>query len=220
MQPHLVRAVSAQFRMMDAELRNQVYSDTLDRLSCGVVLLNGAGKLMLCNAAAQDVLHKGQTLKLVHERLTAIHSGDGRKLQTLITHALTRRELRGGAMVVRGPDARAFGVTVDATGEAFRASTGGAVYVYITDLNARPAQSGHRQVREMFGFTPAETRIAAGLADGLSVQDVASRVGVTYESARFTLKRVYEKLCVHKQGELVAMIRAALPPLRTRDERH
>ena len=72
----------------------------------------------------------------------------------------------------------------------------------------------------MFGFTPAETRIATGLADGLSVQDMASRVGVTYESARFTLKRVYEKLCVHKQGELVALIRAALPPLRARDERH
>lgn len=220
MQPHLGRAVSAQFRMMDAELRNHVYSDVLDRLTCGVAILNGAGKLMLCNAAAQTELDRGQTLKLVHERLTATHSGDGRKLHSLITEALTRRELRGGAMVVRGPDARAFGVTVDATSDAFRASTGGAAYVYITDLNARPAQSGHRQVREMFGFTPAETRIAVGLADGLSVQDVASRVGVTYESARFTLKRVYEKLCVHKQGELVAMIRAALPPLRARDERH
>lgn len=220
MQPHLGRAVSAQFRMMDAELRNHVYSDVLDRLTCGVAILNGAGKLMLCNAAAQTELDRGQTLKLVHERLTATHSGDGRKLHSLITEALTRRELRGGAMVVRGPDARAFGVTVDATSDAFRASTGGAAYVYITELNARPAQSGHRQVREMFGFTPAETRIAVGLADGLSVQDVASRVGVTYESARFTLKRVYEKLCVHKQGELVAVIRAALPPLRARDERH
>jgi hypothetical protein len=28
------------------------------------------------------------------------------------------------------------------------------------------------------------------------------------------LKRVYEKLGVHKQGELVALIHAALPPVR------
>jgi DNA-binding CsgD family transcriptional regulator len=214
MQPHLGRAVSAQFRMMDAELRNQIYSDALDRLSCGVAVLNGAGKLMLSNAAAQAVFEHGLTLKLVQERVTATIATESRKLQMLIQSALTRRELRGGATVVHGPGQRALSVMVDAASEAFRNRTGGAVYVYISDMHARPSRAHEPQVREMFGMTPAETRIAVGIADGDTLQDVAARVGVTYESARFTLKRVYEKLGVHKQGELVALIHAALPPVR------
>lgn len=213
MQPHLGRAVSAQFRMMDAELRNHVYTDALDRLECGVAIVNDAGKLMLCNAAAQSEFDRGHTLKLVHERLSATLVGESRKLQTLIQNAIARHAQRGGAMVVHGPTQRMLGVTVDAANEEFHRRTGGAAYVYITDLHARPSQARERGLREMFGLTPAEARIAVGIADGESVQEVAARIGVTYGSARFTLKRVYEKLGVHKQGELVALIRAALPPL-------
>ncbi len=220
MQPHLGRALSAQFHMMDAELRNHVYTDALDRLACGVAIINGAGKLMLSNAAAQAVFEQGLTLKLVQERLTAALPAESRKLQAQIQHALTGSDRRGGAIIVHGPAQRALSVTVDAASEQFRSRTGGAAYIYITDIHARPARARAQQVREMFGFTPAETRIAVGIADGETVQDVAARVGVTYESARFTLKRVYEKLGVHKQGELVALIRGALPPLRDTDYRH
>lgn len=213
MQPHLGRAVSAQFRMMDAELRNHVYTDALDRVTCGVAILNGAGRLMLSNAAAQAEFEHGLSLKLVRERLTAAIPAESRKLQMLIQHALTRRNLRGGATIVHGPGQRAVCVTVDATSEEFRQRTAAAVYVYITDLHARPSRDCAQQLREMFGFTPAEGRIASGIAAGETVRDVAAQAGVTYESARFTLKRVYEKLGVHKQGELVALIQAALPPM-------
>lgn len=216
MQPHLGRAVSAQFRMMDAELRNQVYTDALDRLDCGVAIVNGAGKLMLCNAAAQVEFDDGQTLKLVHERLCASLVSESRRLQILIQSAIARCDQRGGAVVVHGPAQRALGITVDAASEAFRERTGGAAYIYITDLHARPSQAREHHLRQMFGFTPAEARIAIGIADGESVQSVAARIKVTYGSARFTLKRVYEKLGVHKQGELVALMRAALPPSGSR----
>ncbi|CAN0302633.1 unnamed protein product, partial [Phaeothamnion confervicola] len=211
MQPHLGRAVSAQFRMMDAELRNHVYTDALDRVSCGVAILNGAGRLMLSNTAAQALFAHGQPLKLVQEHLTATVPAESRKLQMLIQYALTRRNLRGGATIVHGAGQRALCVTVDATSEEFRQRTGAAAYVYITDLHARPCRDHAQQLRDMFGLTPAETRIAIGIAAGEPVREVARQAGVTYESARFTLKRVYEKLGVHKQGELVALIQAALP---------
>lgn len=214
MQPHLGRAVSAQFRMMDAELRNQVYSDALDRLSCGVAIVNGSGKLMLSNAAAHAMFEQGLCLKLVQERLTASIASESRKLQLLIQNAVTRRDLRGGALIVHGPGQHVVSVTVDAASEAFRTRTGGAAYVYLSDMQARPSRARQQQVREMFGLTASETRIAVGIADGEPLQAVAAQAGVAYESARFTLKRVYEKLGVHKQGELVALIHAALPPLR------
>ena len=214
MQPHLGRAVSAQFRMLDAELRNHVYTDALDGVSCGVAILNGAGKLMLSNATAQSVFAHGQPLKLVQERLTATIPAESRKLQMLIQHALTRRNLRGGVTIVHGAGQRAMCVTVDATSEQFRQRTAGAAYVYITDLDARPSRACAQQLREMFGLTPAEARVAIGIAAGEPMRDVAAQARVTYESARFTLKRVYEKLGVHKQGELVALIQAALPPMR------
>jgi len=219
MQPHLGRAVSAQFRMMDAEMRNHIYTDALDRLVCGIAIVNGAGKLMIANAAAHTLFEQGQVLRLVQERVTANLPAASRKLQLLIQNATTRRDLRGGALIVRGPGQQALSVTVDAASEEFRRRTGGAAYIYINDICARPSRASEFQVREMFGFTPAETRVAVGIADGEPLKDVAVRAGVTYESARFTLKRVYEKLGVHKQGEMVALIHAALPPMRAHGRR-
>lgn len=200
--------------MSDAELRNQIYSAALDRYAHGVVIVDAGGKLMLCNAAARAILDAGHGLKLVQARVTATLANESRRLHALLANALEGCAAHAEAMVVHGPAPSAYAVTMESIGDMLRQRTGAAAMLYITNLKARPSHYGEAKLRAMFGFTPAETRIAVGLADGDSVHTVAASVGVTYESARFTLKRVYEKLGVHKQGELVALLRSALPPLR------
>ena len=207
----------AQCPTMDAELRNQICSAALDRLAHGVVMLDGTGRLMLCNAAASAIFDAGEALKLVQGRVYATRPGDARRLQALLFTALAGRAADGEALVVRGTVQCAYAMTIESTRDELRQRTGAAATLYITDIRARPSALNERTLRAMFGFTPAETRIAVGIADGDAVRTVAARVGVTYESARFTLKRIYEKLGVHKQGELVALIRSALPPLRGDD---
>ncbi|MCC6706962.1 MAG: helix-turn-helix transcriptional regulator [Gammaproteobacteria bacterium] len=207
-------AAPAPSAWLETELRGALSADALDRLACGVAIVDGAGKLMLCNATAQAMFALGTCLKLVQERVTAVQAGESRRLHSLMYGALGPHEPRGGAMLLRDGAQQSYALVVELTTPALRARTGATATMYITDLGARPAHIHASRVRAMFGFTAAETRIAIGIADGGSVQSVAVVAGVTYESARFTLKRIYEKLGVHKQGELVALIRSALPPLR------
>jgi DNA-binding CsgD family transcriptional regulator len=212
--PHAVRGDGGSPRRPEQDPRGEICGDALERLACGVVVVDGAGKLVLCNAAAQAILQHGHVLKLVQDRVTATRACESRRLHTLLYGALVHHQPRGGAMLVRGAARGAYAIIVETAAEALRHRTGAAATLYIADLEARPAHVHEARVRAMFGLTPAESRIAVGLADGDPVHTVAACAGVTYESARFTLKRIYEKLGVHKQGELVALIRSALPPLR------
>ena len=213
-QARLSRALSAQFRMMEIELENIVSIELLDRLDCGVAILNGAGRLMLANAAAHALFDPAGALRLSGERIVAAIPAESRKLQTLVQSALADQGLRGGSTIVHGPDGQTLSVVVDPVSSETRERSGGAVFVYLSDLRARAAAGRQQTVRQLFGFTPAESRVAIGIATGETVKRVAQDIGITYETARFTLKRVYEKLDVHKQAELVALIDAALPPVR------
>lgn len=213
-QGRLGRAVSAQFRMMEIEVENIVCTELLDRLDCGVAVLNAQGKLIFANAVARAIFDQASALRLSGERLSAAIPAQSRKLQALVQSALAGRGQRGGGTIVQGPEGQILSVVVDAASSAMRERSGGAVLVYLSDLHARAGAGCEQTLRQLFGFTPAESRVAGGIAAGESVQNVAKNIGITYETARFTLKRVYEKLDVHKQGELVAVINAALPPVR------
>jgi DNA-binding CsgD family transcriptional regulator len=78
-----------------------------------------------------------------------------------------------------------------------------------TDLDKRPPPVCET-LRSTFGLTPAEARLAAELASGDAVEDAASRLGITKETARNHLKAIFQKTEVHRQSELVALL-ARLP---------
>ena len=61
-------------------------------------------------------------------------------------------------------------------------------------------------LRGMFGLTPSESRLAAGLASGLSLEATAEREGWTLSSARSYLKTVFEKVGVTRQADLVRVV--------------
>ena len=63
------------------------------------------------------------------------------------------------------------------------------------------------------GFTPAEARLADALAGGASVREAATKLGVTYETARTHLKRLLSKTGARRQAELVRILLTSLPPV-------
>ncbi|WP_085315756.1 helix-turn-helix transcriptional regulator [Derxia lacustris] len=65
-------------------------------------------------------------------------------------------------------------------------------------------------VAETFGLTPAEARIAVGLAAGSSVEEIAAERCVSLATVRSQLAAAMHKMGVHRQPELVARL-AALP---------
>ena len=58
-------------------------------------------------------------------------------------------------------------------------------------------------LRERFGLTTAECRVAAEAAHGCTPSEIAARLGLSVQTVRSHLKRIFLKAGVHSQARLV-----------------
>lgn len=58
-------------------------------------------------------------------------------------------------------------------------------------------------MRDSFGLTPAETRVAARLKDGLTLKEAADDLAISVNTARNQLRAVFDKMGLNRQSELV-----------------
>ena len=75
----------------------------------------------------------------------------------------------------------------------------------LTDLAAKRAPEA-ALLRSLFDLTPAEARIAAGLAQGQSLEEIAASGGVSSETVRKQVQRVFEKTGCNRQAEVAALL--------------
>jgi len=61
-------------------------------------------------------------------------------------------------------------------------------------------------IAALFDLTPAEARVARGIAQGLSPLDVSKELKLSYETVRSQLKRVFAKTSTKRQNELALLI--------------
>ncbi|MBB3772734.1 DNA-binding CsgD family transcriptional regulator [Angulomicrobium tetraedrale] len=65
-------------------------------------------------------------------------------------------------------------------------------------------------IRKVFGLTTGEARLASLIASGQSVREAAGELDISEGTARFVLKRIFAKLGVSRQAELVSRLRRLL----------
>ena len=61
-------------------------------------------------------------------------------------------------------------------------------------------------IRDIFDLSPGEARLAALVGGGMEIRDVAGRLGITEGTARIVLKRVFRKLGINRQAQLVLQL--------------
>jgi DNA-binding CsgD family transcriptional regulator len=178
----------------------------LEQLGCAAALVDAQGFAVRLNAHADAML--GADLRLVGRRLSASDVRSNDRLQHLI--ASTLKIVAGHAPsepVVVNRNGKPWlsvevipisGIGLDMLGAA-------RAIVLLTDI-ARPAVPSDALLRTRLGLTPAEARVALRLGTGESLADAAEALGITRETGRALLKRVFAKADVHRQAELVALI--------------
>ena len=62
----------------------------------------------------------------------------------------------------------------------------------------------HNPDREDYALTPHETRLLKLLTEGYNYQTAADKLGVSYNTIKFHMRHIYEKLQVHSKSEAVA----------------
>jgi DNA-binding CsgD family transcriptional regulator len=75
--------------------------------------------------------------------------------------------------------------------------------IFIADPRSLPREA---TLRELHGLTPAEARVALEMLQGRSVAQAARRLGISPNTVKTQLQRVFEKLQVSRQTELVRLL--------------
>ena len=68
-------------------------------------------------------------------------------------------------------------------------------------------------LRDVLGLTPGEAKVARELFDDCNLTETASRVGISYETARTHMARVLAKAGVERQAALIKLMASMVPPL-------
>jgi DNA-binding CsgD family transcriptional regulator len=71
---------------------------------------------------------------------------------------------------------------------------------------SRPRIASAEVLRDLFDLTPAEARVACGIAAGKTVHDLAAEAGLAAGTVRQQLKSVFGKTGVSRQADLVALV--------------
>jgi DNA-binding CsgD family transcriptional regulator len=209
---HAEKSLRLSIALLDAELSNLGLREALGRLGIGVFALDSLGRIVFSNPAGDRLIGDGLfvvrgQLKFspsaargdIESRLKRILRGEPRELSDDPRALLIDREGAGRPLTVyvlpvgavRTPAqefltrARALVLAIDAR----------------TDDSPDPAL-----VREVLGLTLSEARLAALVGSGLRTGQAAEKLGITEETARTALKRVFAKVGVSRQSELAALL--------------
>jgi DNA-binding CsgD family transcriptional regulator len=81
----------------------------------------------------------------------------------------------------------------------------------------RPEAPSVDLIRSLFDLTPAEARVARGLAAGQTVKDIAAESGTSSNTVRSHVKVVLTKVGYSRQSDVVALLNGLRPPGSTND---
>lgn len=211
LRPHVGIALELFSRIQRDESEIGALSSTLDRLTIATFILDGRGRILRMNKAAEAKIDRGETFRVMDRHLRVGGRTDSRKFERMIKNALLSRMENGTSGFVRAfrcadPANESLGVLVRAI-ERRRASPIDAspgVIVYATD----PVSGGtfEQLIAALFDLSPSEASLAALLTQGFSLTEAAEELGLTESTVRSYSKRIFAKVGVSRQTELVRLI--------------
>jgi DNA-binding CsgD family transcriptional regulator/PAS domain-containing protein len=211
---HAENALRLGIRLLDAEMVSLGLGEALSRINIGVFVLDEEKRVMFTNAAAEKFVGRG--LLVTEQRLAAALGPERDVLDTAISSMMRAgpgdlSEPPPRPILVRHRDAKRpltiyvlpARSSVDAGVRHFLARARAFVLVIGSQHDQPPAPA---VVRDLLGLTLGEARVAALVATGRRPAQTAEQLGITEETARTVLKRVFAKVGVSSQSQLAALL--------------
>ena len=214
--PHLIRAFDLGQKLAAQRPRQDGAEAVLAASPHALFVLDAAGRILHANPAALGLMGARDVLNATGGCLTAATREDTQRLHRLVAAAAAAdpAERRGGSMSLASPARR---LPLPVTVAPVRAEASIAinqqpsVLVCVSDPEAGSRMSAER-LREVFGLTPAEARVAALISEGLTLRDVADQLGVSFFTVRGQLAKIFEKTGANRQADLARLLAAAGGP--------
>ncbi len=197
-----------------ARARSQGLLAAYDSLDHAAFLVDASGRVSAANASAEQLARKEGIFR--ERRLTAPDRETQRKLDRLVRCAVLGLAWTEGASAPPVCIARedrsplivhAVGCPKSAAEPFF--STRAVVLVVDPERRALP---GDDVLQAMFELTPAEGRVARGIAEGLTAERMAFTFGVSILTIRTQIKSALAKTGTRRQADLALLIAGIVMP--------
>ncbi|MBL8699688.1 MAG: helix-turn-helix transcriptional regulator [Alphaproteobacteria bacterium] len=207
---HFERAVRIGHKLAMAERWTPGWEAMFAGTPIGIAFLADDGRLLRCNDALRCIADAADGLVLEPAGLRALRRSDDAPLQAAIMAALpggddaasggtariARRSGRAAYSVLTAPLPRAdapFGIVAPVA------------VVFVTDPDSG-ADLPQDRLRDLYGLTPAELRLAVRLVSGESISEIAGQLGLSVATLRSQLASLFRKTGTSRQSELMRLL--------------
>ena len=212
LEPHLLRVAQLQSRLEKLTAGERIARAVLDRLQCGVLVCNAAGRLLLANAGAETLFRQhAQSLRTTQGHLSCTLPADNERLAHALASATSAQGARGTGLRLRVGNGMLTALILplppghDLAG--MRPEPLALVALGMPPRNDAQA----RLLGLLYGFSEAETALMEALLDGRSATEHAAARGVRLSTVRTQLHMLLGKAGVQTQVALINLARGAPP---------
>lgn len=210
----------------DAQLTSDIFAAITDRYEASIIVLDRSATIISRNRAAQVMLEKGDGLISNGPSFTAVRAAE----RSLLSKAIGRAVVANGpsfqgaidpsTLLISRSERLPLTVSIVPAKLLLEAAEMGlhdsdklpAAVVIVADPET-PLADSIRRVCKVYGLTPAETRLAELLVDGLALSEIAEAMELKLSTVRVYLKQIFSKTGVHRQPMLIRMLLTTRIPL-------
>ena len=211
--PHVRRAVQFHWHVADLEHRRATDTETLERLSVGVILLDETVQVTYMNPAAHRFVDRGDGLAVVNGQLTASLGTDAIQLSRLLgqtADATTRvQDCSSGSMAItRSNGSVPYHLTaMPVPGrDVFAVGRKHTAVIVLVSERGLSLQASIDAVAGAFGLSPAEARLLRALVEGRPLKKAAGELGIALNTAHTQLSNIFRKTDTHRQIDLLNLV--------------
>jgi DNA-binding CsgD family transcriptional regulator len=183
-------------------------TNALNLVGQPALLLDRLGFVLQTNASAEALFNddlRARNRRLFVRDIAARHAVE--RVTDQLRTVPNTIHVRGDPIIARRETGRPIVIDVlPIHGAARTPFLGARALMLLTDLNNSRRRAQGAVMKQAFGLTVAEARVAEFLAMGGSIEHAAQELRISRETARNQLKAVFAKTGTHRQGELVALL--------------
>ena len=222
--PH-VRRSTIMGRQIEAGSRTVAdLARTLDVLRTAICLLGADGRVVHANMACRQLFANGDLLTMAGDRIVARNAEADRMLRGLVGKAEGDEMVSGvhnqieSLRSTNGSHYLAYPLVLTREqrhpGEpmAFAAS---ALFIWRTSLMTAAASG---VIGDVFKLTPSELRVLTAIVEIGGVPEVAATLGIADTTVKTHLSRLFEKMGVSRQADLVKIVAGFAAPFARHNE--
>jgi len=205
--PHLMRSIQLHRVLGDSRSFADEVRTLLDRIDIGVLLIDSLGRVAGKNDEATRILASHPGLSIADRKVRSPDATLDREIQQTLNSAKYGATLfdHNVELLLSGQEyARPLRITICPVARSVSQIRGeGLSAVVLVSDPTESLDNSADLIRRKYGLTRQETRVAILIARGGNLRAISKELGVSYETVRSHSKRIYQKLGISSQADIV-----------------